>query len=186
MAQSLVCNDCGLQLKSVKEATDHNEATGHADFAESVEKVIVQSAGVVELIGAISPATIKWINVSCMSLAGAQHGVRGVRQALPKQDAAGSALQAHGPHQICRQGAAQLLKHAPYMPSHLMLQGICMHIEFASPCLSGMQTDEVALMDTEAQMRDARAEQNALPESSKGDDAAATDAPLVCESSLTP
>ena len=35
-------------------------------------------------------------------------------------------------------------------------------------------------MDTEAQMRDARAEQNALPESSKGDDAAATDAPLVC------
>ena len=39
MAQSLVCNDCGLQLKSVKEATDHNEATGHANFAESVEKV---------------------------------------------------------------------------------------------------------------------------------------------------
>ncbi len=39
MAQSLVCNDCGLQLKSVKEATDHNEATGHANFAESAEKV---------------------------------------------------------------------------------------------------------------------------------------------------
>jgi len=39
MAQSLVCNDCGLQLKSVKEATDHNEATGHANFAESEEKV---------------------------------------------------------------------------------------------------------------------------------------------------
>ena len=55
-----------------------------------------------------------------------------------------------------------------------------MHVEFASPCLSGMQTDEVAPMDTEAQMRDARAEQNALPESSKGNDAAATDAPLVC------
>ena len=35
-------------------------------------------------------------------------------------------------------------------------------------------------MDTEAQMRDARAEQDALPESSKGDDAAAKDAPLVC------
>ena len=35
-------------------------------------------------------------------------------------------------------------------------------------------------MDTEAQMRDARAEQNALPESSKSDDvAAAEDAPLV-------
>lgn len=40
MAQSLVCNDCGLQLKSVKEATDHNEATGHANFAESEEKVL--------------------------------------------------------------------------------------------------------------------------------------------------
>ena len=39
MAQSLVCNDCGLQLKGVKEATDHNEATGHANFAESVQKV---------------------------------------------------------------------------------------------------------------------------------------------------
>jgi len=42
MAQSLVCNDCGLQLKSVKEATDHNEATGHANFAESEEKVLAR------------------------------------------------------------------------------------------------------------------------------------------------
>ena len=70
MAQSLVCNDCGLQLKSVKEATDHNEATGHADFAESVEKVIVDSGGVIEIIAAVSAATMEWltfVRVSCRS-----------------------------------------------------------------------------------------------------------------------
>ena len=43
-----------------------------------------------------------------------------------------------------------------------------------------MQTDEVTPIDTEAQIRDARAQQSGLPESSKGADAAAEDAPLVC------
>ena len=58
MAQSLVCNDCGLQLKSVKEATDHNEATGHADFAESVQKVGVDSGGVIGMMAALPPASM--------------------------------------------------------------------------------------------------------------------------------
>ena len=39
MAQSLKCNECQLRLRSVKEAQDHAEATGHLDFAEDVEQV---------------------------------------------------------------------------------------------------------------------------------------------------
>lgn len=38
-ALSLVCNDCGALLRSVKEAQDHGEATGHASFSESTEAV---------------------------------------------------------------------------------------------------------------------------------------------------
>lgn len=38
-ALSLVCQQCGTQLKSVKEAQDHGEATGHSQFAESTEAV---------------------------------------------------------------------------------------------------------------------------------------------------
>lgn len=38
-ALSLVCQDCGVLLKSVKEAQDHGDATGHANFAESTEAV---------------------------------------------------------------------------------------------------------------------------------------------------
>ena len=38
-AKSLQCNQCGAVLPSVKAAQDHAEATGHADFAESTEKV---------------------------------------------------------------------------------------------------------------------------------------------------
>ena len=53
MAQSLVCNDCGLQLKSVNEATDHNEATGHSNFAESIAKVSVNSGVVIEINAAL-------------------------------------------------------------------------------------------------------------------------------------
>ncbi len=37
MALSLRCVDCGAQLRSVKEAQDHGEATGHSNFEESVE-----------------------------------------------------------------------------------------------------------------------------------------------------
>mmetsp|Transcript_9192 Transcript_9192/g.30306 ORF Transcript_9192/g.30306 Transcript_9192/m.30306 type:complete len:441 (-) Transcript_9192:83-1405(-) len=39
-ALSLKCNVCGAQLRSVKEAQDHGEATGHADFSESTEAVV--------------------------------------------------------------------------------------------------------------------------------------------------
>jgi len=39
MAQSLVCKDCNTFLRSVKEAQDHADATGHANFEESVEAV---------------------------------------------------------------------------------------------------------------------------------------------------
>jgi hypothetical protein len=35
-----VCNDCGLQLRSVKEAQDHGEVSGHSNFAESEEAVL--------------------------------------------------------------------------------------------------------------------------------------------------
>ena len=38
-ALSLVCGQCGLQLKSVKEAQDHGELTGHSKFEESTEAV---------------------------------------------------------------------------------------------------------------------------------------------------
>jgi len=40
MALSLVCRDCGVLLRSVKEAQDHGEATGHANFEESTEAVL--------------------------------------------------------------------------------------------------------------------------------------------------
>ncbi|EIE21636.1 hypothetical protein COCSUDRAFT_30128 [Coccomyxa subellipsoidea C-169] len=40
MALSLVCKDCNAQLRSVAEATQHNEATGHANFEESTESVL--------------------------------------------------------------------------------------------------------------------------------------------------
>jgi uncharacterized UBP type Zn finger protein len=39
MAQSLVCKDCNTFLRSVKEAQDHADATGHTNFEESVEAV---------------------------------------------------------------------------------------------------------------------------------------------------
>jgi transcription initiation factor TFIIIB Brf1 subunit/transcription initiation factor TFIIB len=39
MAQSLVCKDCSTFLRSVKEAQDHADATGHTNFEESVEAV---------------------------------------------------------------------------------------------------------------------------------------------------
>jgi hypothetical protein len=40
MALSLRCNDCGLLLRSVKEAQDHGEATGHSNFEESTEALL--------------------------------------------------------------------------------------------------------------------------------------------------
>ena len=104
MAQSLVCNDCGLQLKSVKEATDHNEATGHANFAESEEKVGTPSFRVQKLPKLPIPDKPELAHAPSPCCAGCQHGVRGVRKALQKQDAAGSALQTHWPCQVCRQG----------------------------------------------------------------------------------
>ena len=39
-ALSLKCNTCGVQLKSVAEAQQHGEASGHSDFAESTEAVL--------------------------------------------------------------------------------------------------------------------------------------------------
>jgi hypothetical protein len=39
-ALSLKCNVCGLLLRSMREAQDHGESTGHADFAESTEAVL--------------------------------------------------------------------------------------------------------------------------------------------------
>jgi hypothetical protein len=39
-ALSLKCNTCGAFLRSMREAQDHGEATGHADFAESTEPVL--------------------------------------------------------------------------------------------------------------------------------------------------
>jgi hypothetical protein len=39
-ALSLKCNTCGLALRSMREAQDHGEATGHADFSESTEPVL--------------------------------------------------------------------------------------------------------------------------------------------------
>lgn len=44
MALSLVCKDCNAQLRSVAEATSHNEATGHANFEESTESVSLSYA----------------------------------------------------------------------------------------------------------------------------------------------
>ena len=40
-ALSLVCGDCGAQLRSAEEAQDHADVTGHANFAESTEPVRV-------------------------------------------------------------------------------------------------------------------------------------------------
>uniref|UniRef100_A0A0D6R2D7 UBA domain-containing protein n=1 Tax=Araucaria cunninghamii TaxID=56994 RepID=A0A0D6R2D7_ARACU len=37
---SLMCGDCGCQLRSVQEAQDHAELTGHANFSESAEAVL--------------------------------------------------------------------------------------------------------------------------------------------------
>lgn len=38
-ALSLTCKQCNASLKSVKEAQDHGEATGHSQFEESTEAV---------------------------------------------------------------------------------------------------------------------------------------------------
>lgn len=38
-ALSLVCGQCGVQLKSVKEAQEHGDLTGHSQFEESTEPV---------------------------------------------------------------------------------------------------------------------------------------------------
>lgn len=40
MALSLECGDCKVQLRSVEEAQEHAELTGHANFQESTEAVI--------------------------------------------------------------------------------------------------------------------------------------------------
>ena len=40
-ALSLVCGQCGLQLKSVKEAQEHGEMSGHTQFEESTEPVSI-------------------------------------------------------------------------------------------------------------------------------------------------
>ncbi|KAH9298925.1 hypothetical protein KI387_030607, partial [Taxus chinensis] len=37
---SLMCGDCGCQLRSVEEAREHAELTGHANFSESTEAVL--------------------------------------------------------------------------------------------------------------------------------------------------
>ena len=37
---SLLCGDCGAQLRSVEEAQAHAEATNHANFVESTEAVL--------------------------------------------------------------------------------------------------------------------------------------------------
>lgn len=37
---SLMCGDCGHQLRSVQEAQEHAELTGHANFSESTEAVL--------------------------------------------------------------------------------------------------------------------------------------------------
>ncbi|GBG67556.1 hypothetical protein CBR_g685 [Chara braunii] len=39
-AFSLLCGDCGVQLRSMKEAQDHAEAFGHSNFKESTEAVL--------------------------------------------------------------------------------------------------------------------------------------------------
>ena len=39
MALSLRCAECGLALRSVAEAQDHGEATGHSRFEESTDAV---------------------------------------------------------------------------------------------------------------------------------------------------
>jgi hypothetical protein len=39
-AKSYVCNDCGISLRSIKEAQDHGETSGHGNFAESEEAVL--------------------------------------------------------------------------------------------------------------------------------------------------
>ena len=39
-ALSLMCGDCGHQLRSVQEAQEHAKLTGHAKFFESTEAVL--------------------------------------------------------------------------------------------------------------------------------------------------
>lgn len=38
-AKSLVCKDCGTLLRSIKEAQDHGDATGHCNFEETTVAV---------------------------------------------------------------------------------------------------------------------------------------------------
>lgn len=42
MAKSLLCKDCGLLLRNVAEAQNHNEVTGHANFEETTVAIKVQ------------------------------------------------------------------------------------------------------------------------------------------------
>lgn len=40
MALSLKCGQCGVFLRSMKEAQDHGEVTGHSQFEESTEAIL--------------------------------------------------------------------------------------------------------------------------------------------------
>ena len=42
MAVSLKCGQCGVLLRNVAEAQNHNELTGHSQFEESTEQLVLK------------------------------------------------------------------------------------------------------------------------------------------------
>lgn len=66
-ALSLTCKQCNASLKSVKEAQDHGEATGHSQFEESTEPV--SHAETVELADQLcrsqSSCGLQVLNLQC-------------------------------------------------------------------------------------------------------------------------
>ncbi len=112
MALSLVCKDCNAQLRSVAEATQHNEATGHANFEESTDSVSLSK----EAIKAIKMLSLKSTMICLQTqnknlgvFSGAQPCLLDVWKALPQHNRAGVAHKANRPHHVPGQGTSFFL-----------------------------------------------------------------------------
>lgn len=87
-ALSLTCKQCNANLKSVKEAQSHGEATGHSQFEESTEPVSSSDP-------AESGDQLFLSRANKLLLAGAQSAMHDLRQALPEPNGKGHALETY-------------------------------------------------------------------------------------------
>jgi hypothetical protein len=80
-ALSMTCGVCKAQLRSVQEAQEHAEITGHTDFAESTEPVRLSFAPSSSPPPKSPPGvSFRFISIWCP---GAQSRVQDLREAMP-------------------------------------------------------------------------------------------------------